>query len=247
MHWDFVAILLFLGILVPWLGRRRIQHLIETPSTSKLDRLALYASTIAFQWTAVGVILWRALARHVTLAQLGLETPRPALTFTVSTILCVLLFVNQIFSIKRLVCQPTDRAGILTHLALKIFPQNSGERLAFFALVGTVAICEELIYRGFVQFFFVNMTRSVLLGVLFSAAMFALAHFYQGRRGLASTFAVGLIFAGTRAWTDSLVPSVAAHFVTDLTVGFLAPIRLRREPSAVDRPNGRAVEITEKP
>lgn len=242
-----MAIVLFLGVIVPWLGRRRIRHLIEIPSTSKLDRLTLYASTIAFQWIAVGVILWRALAHRVSPAQLGIGAPRPALTFTISTVLCAVVFVNQILSTKRLASQPAERTGILTHLALKVFPQDSVERLGFFALVVTVAICEELIYRGFVQLVFFNETRSVLLGILFSAALFALAHFYQGPRGLASTFAVGLIFAGARAWTDSLVPSVAAHFVTDLSVGFLAPIRLRREPAAPDRPSDRAVEFSEKP
>jgi uncharacterized protein len=228
MHWDFAIILLFLGLIVPWLGRRRIQHLIEIPATSKLDRLTLYASTIAFQWLAVGVILWRSVEHNITRIQLGVGIPGPALTITISVILSAVLFANQILSIKRLASQPRKSSGILAHLVLKVFPQDSGERLAFFALVVTVAICEELIYRGFVQFLFQDMAGSVLVGVLLSAIMFALAHFYQGRRGLASTFAVGLIFAGARAWTNSLLPSVTAHFVTDVTVGFLAPIRLRR-------------------
>jgi len=68
---------------------------------------------------------------------------------------------------------------------------------------------------------------AVAAGAIGSAVCFALAHLYQGRRGLASTFAVGLLFSIVRAWTGSLLAPVVAHFVADLTVGLLAPSRLR--------------------
>lgn len=227
MHWDFAIILVVLGVLVPWLGRRRVRYLIDLPSTSQLDRLALYASTMAFQWTTAAIIVWRARAHRVSLKQLGLAIPHSTLTVTTAILLCTLFFANQIISLKRAGSRPMERTGILRHLATKVFPQSWVERLAFFALVATVAICEELIYRGFIQGLLQNWTGLVLLGIILSAVFFGLAHFYQGLQGLASTFIVGLVFAAVRSWTGSLIPSVAAHFVTDLTVGILAPIRLR--------------------
>ena len=111
---------------------------------------------------------------------------------------------------------------------MKLFPQDDVERLAFFALVTTVALCEELIYRGFVQRVFQDWSRgSVIVAVVGSAVFFALAHLYQGRRGLVSTLTIGLLFSTIRAWTGSLLPCVVAHFVADITVGMLAPGRLR--------------------
>jgi uncharacterized protein len=228
MHWDFALILLFLGIVVPLLGRRRVRQLMQIPSTTKMDRLSLYASTLAFQWIAAGVILWRASAHEIRTSQLGLAMPNPALLATVSVVLSALILLNQIMGLRRLVAQPDKIQGILPQLALQLFPQDDVERLAFFALVTTVALCEELIYRGFVQRVFQDWSRgSVIVAVVGSAAFFALAHLYQGRRGLISTLTIGLLFSTIRAWTGSLLPCVVAHFVADMTVGMLAPGRLR--------------------
>jgi membrane protease YdiL (CAAX protease family) len=85
-------------------------------------------------------------------------------------------------------------------------------------------MCEELVYRGFVQCVFEDWSKgSVTVGVLGSAVYFSIAHLYQGRPGLASTLLAGLVFAAARAWTGSLLPPIAAHFVADITVGLLAP------------------------
>jgi membrane protease YdiL (CAAX protease family) len=224
MHWDFAVILLALGIAVPLLGRRRVGQLMRTPSTTKMDRLSLYATTLAFQWIAAGVILWRAAAHEIRAAQLGLAIGNPILTVTITIVLTALVLLNQLISLRRLVSNPAEAQGLLPQLALKLFPQDDVERLAFFALVVTVAICEELVYRGFVQCVFQDWSKgSVTVGVLGSAIYFSIAHLYQGRRGLASTLVAGLIFAVARAWTGSLLPPIAAHFVADITVGILAP------------------------
>jgi len=235
MHWDFALILSFFGTAVPLLGRRRIRQLMRMPETTKRDRLTLYASTVAFQWFAVTVILWRANARHIPLARLGLAIPGPALTVIVSIVLASLVLANQLFSLRRLATHPAEARGVLPQLALKIFPQDFVERLAFFAVVVTVAVCEELIYRGFVQRVFEDWSDGLIVaGILGSAAMFALAHLYQGPRGLITTFVVGLLFAAIRAWTGSLLAPLVAHFIADITAGMLAPSRLRSALASAD-------------
>lgn len=227
MHWDFALILIVLGVAVPLLGRRRIRHLIEVPDTTKIDRLVLYASTLAFQWLAVGIILWRTNAYGIRPPRLGLIFPQPILSITIAVVVSVLLFINQIFSLRRIASKPAELKGALMHVALKLFPRDKVERLAFFALVVTVAVCEEIIYRGFAQRVFEDWSHSALLGILASAILFSLAHLYQGRRGLVSTLTIGLLFSGIRAWTGSIVPTIVAHFVTDLSVGYLARSRIR--------------------
>ncbi len=228
MHWDFALILLFLGIAVPLLGRRRVRQLMQMPSTTKMDRLSLYASTLAFQWIAAGVILWRTNAHGIGASQLGLAIPKPALTVSTTIVLAAVILLNQILGLHRLLTHPEKVQGILPQLALKLFPQDDVERLAFFALVTTVALCEELIYRGFVQRVFQDWSRgSEVAAVVGSSVFFALAHLYQGRRGLVSTLTIGLLFSTIRAWTGSLLPCIVAHFVADIIVGMLAPGRLR--------------------
>ena len=121
MHWDFALILLFLGIALPLLGRRRVRQLMQSPSTTKLDRLSLYASTLAFQWIAAGVILWRAAAHGLRAAQLGLTIGNPPLTITVAIALAVLVLTNQLISLRRLAARPAEAEGLLPQLALNYF------------------------------------------------------------------------------------------------------------------------------
>jgi membrane protease YdiL (CAAX protease family) len=228
MPWDFAFILIFLAVAVPWLGKRRIRQLFAMPETTKVDRLSLYASTIAFQWLAASLILWRTSVHGIRGAQLGLSVPSPGVTIAAAIVLATLILLNQIFSLRRMAASPAEIKGILPQLALKVFPQDHIERLAFFALVATVAVCEEIIYRGFVQFAFESWSGGVsTVGILGSAAIFALAHLYQGRRGLVSTALIGLLFSAIRAWTGSLIAPMIAHFVADLAAGFLAPGKLR--------------------
>jgi membrane protease YdiL (CAAX protease family) len=242
MHWDFALILSFLGVAVPWLGRRRIRQLMAAPQTTRVDRLALYSSTIAFQWCAAGVILWRVNAHGITVTQLGVAIPNIALVASVSIGLGALVLVNQIFGLRRLASQPAKNRGAIPELALKIFPQDNDERLVFFALVTTVAVCEEFIYRGFVQRVFEDWSRGyALVGILGSAVMFGLAHLYQGRRGLISTFTIGVAFSAVRLGTGSLVPPFIAHFVADLIAGFLAPRAVRRSLESANKMDSTSV------
>jgi uncharacterized protein len=227
MHWDFALILIFFATAVPWLGRRRVRKLLDASGTDRKQRLSLYASTIVFQWLATGIILWRTAARGIAPAYLGLAIPKPGLVLIVATLLSALVFANQILSLRLLAKHPEAPEGILPHLARKVFPQDATERLAFSALVLTVAFCEEVVYRGFAQYLFsIWPVAALAIGVIGSAALFSVAHLYQGRRGLASTFVVGLIFSAIRLGTGSLVPAMVAHFVADETAGFLAPGRL---------------------
>ena len=227
MPWDFALILVLLGVVVPWRGAVRVRRLLRQPQLSTADRLALYASTIAFQWFATGIVLWRSIARGISLSQLALAIPKPELTLILAVAVSALVVTNQIVAIRRLSKMPPDRHGILGEMARKVMPQNMVESLAFVALVTTVALCEEFIYRGFVQAIFENAAGSAVAGIVASAIFFSTAHLYQGKRGLATTLFVGLIFAGIRVWTGSLIPTMAAHFAADLCAGLIGAKWLR--------------------
>lgn len=226
MHWDFFLILVFLGVVVPWMGRRRMRQLIKVPSTTRLERLSLYTSTIAFQWLAVAVIIWRTASYAIRPNELGLAIPRPELTWAVSVLLSILILANQIVSLRRLTSHPEEMRGLIPHLALKVFPQDNVERLVFLALASTVATCEEFIYRGFVQYL-LERQAGLLAGIIGSAAFFGLAHLYQDKRGVGSTVVIGALFSVSRSWTESLVPSIIAHFLADFVVGLFAPACVR--------------------
>jgi len=246
MHWDFALILIFFAVAVPWLGRRRVLRLLQSPDFSSVDRLQLYASTVAFQWVAAGLIFWRIRAHGLPLASLGAVVPKPALSITVAVVFSLALLVNQLFGLRHLSKHPGDSRSLLTRLAAKIFPRSPAERLAFFAVVLTVALCEEWIYRGFVQRVFQDTGKgAVAAGIVVSAALFGFAHLYQGRRGVISTSCLGLVFSIIRAWTGSLLPGMAAHFVADFSVGLLAPARIDAVAETVPTSVGGSAAPTE--
>jgi membrane protease YdiL (CAAX protease family) len=114
------------------------------------------------------------------------------------------------FSLRQLSQLPLEKRGQLYQIAAKLMPQELTEALVFVALVGTVSLCEELVYRGFVFAVFQRVSGSAAVAIVGSAVLFALGHIYQGRRGTASTFALGLLLAGARSWSGSLLPAVMA-------------------------------------
>jgi uncharacterized protein len=235
-HWDFALIFIFFATAIPLLGQRRIRRLLAQPSTTKAIRLRLYSTTIVFQWLATALIYWRVRARGISAAQVGISIPNAVFVAAVSVALCILIFGNQYYSLHRMSQHPEEVRGSITDLASRIFPQDSSERIVFVFVVVTVAICEEFIYRGFMQQVFHDWSGgSVVAAVLGSSLMFAIAHLYQGRRGIFATLVAGLLFSSVRAWTGSLLPAVLGHFIADITAGFMAPSALKKAANPVDQ------------
>ena len=230
MPWDYIAILVALAIIVPWRSSARVQALLDSEGPAPGERAALYVSTMIFQWGISAIILWRALAHGLTLTQLGLDVPNLKRALLIAIVLSVLLILNQVFGVKRIAGMPPEKRGLIARLAEKLLPRSRGEIIVGVVLVGTVGICEEFIYRGFIETIFQHAFASVLAGAVISAAFFAVAHVYQGRRGLVTTFIVGLIFSGARIWTHSLMPSMIVHFFVDLSAAIAAAKMLLDAP-----------------
>ncbi len=105
MPWDFALILLVMAVVVPWRGTLRIKQLLARPRLETADRLALYASTIAFQWLAVALVAWRCYARGLGAQDLGVALPDPPLAAATALALSLLLAASQLYSLRRLARQ----------------------------------------------------------------------------------------------------------------------------------------------
>lgn len=238
MPWDYIAILVALAIVVPWRSSVRIQTLLDSETLLPGERVALYISTIIFQWGISAIILWRALAHGLTSTQLGLDVPNLKRALLIAIVLSSVLITNQVFGVKRLAGMPPTNRGLIARLAGRLLPRTRSEMIVGVALVGTVGVCEEFIYRGFIQTIFQNALASVIAGSVISAVFFAVAHIYQGRRGLVTTFIVGLIFSGVRLWTNSLMPSMIVHFFVDLSAAIAAAKMLLDVPASSEPVGG---------
>ena len=224
--WDFVLILLFLGTFVPWRGAARMKRLMSKPELSSSDRLSLYRSTIFFQWLIVAFVAWRTIVRDVSREELGLTLGDPWRILWTAIALTGILCANQVVGLRNTAALPADKRGAVFAVTEKIMPRGATETWFFSALAITAGISEEFLYRGFVYMAFYRMMvnygpPATTAGTL-SSAWFALAHLYQGRRGIITTFVVSIILVSLRIWTGSLVPVIAAHFGIDLVAGIYA-------------------------
>ena len=215
---------------MPWRGAVRIKRLIsqELPPGA---RLSLYVSTISYQWLIVAMVAWRAFSRKLSIGELGLAGGDPWRTAWVALVLTVPLCASQFASLRMMARVPEARRGFLYRFTRKIMPRTSGETVVFAALACTAGLSEEFLYRGFVfavfMRIFVNPTSSMRAAAVLSSAWFAFGHWYQGKRGIITTFIVGMLFAAARIWSGSLLPSTIAHVGIDLIAGLCASRSLR--------------------
>lgn len=232
LPWDFVLILLLLAVVIPWRGNARVKRILSAPDTTGSDRLALYRSTILFQWLLLLIVVWRCAARAVSPGELGFSSGDPWKIAWVSVALTSLLCLNQLAGLRKLGRMAPEKRGSVFAISERIMPRTPRETWVFAALACTAGISEEFLYRGFVFMAFVRMIVNYgppnAVAAVLSSGWFSLAHWYQGGRGMFTTFVVGIIFVTVRIWTGSLLPAIAAHIGIDLLAGLFISRFIRR-------------------
>ena len=105
-----------------------------------------------------------------------------------------------------------------------MLPHGALELVLWIALSVTAGICEEAIFRGYLQPQFMALTRNVLGGILLSAAVFGAAHAYQGYKMVILIAFYGAMFGGLAYWRGSVRPGMIAHVWQDSLNGVLAAV-----------------------
>lgn len=234
MPWDIWLIFLVLAVILPWRGRARMKKLLAMPSVSSMERLVLYASTIAFQWGAVAVVGWRSWVHGYTAALLGLLLHDRGRLAVAAIVGAAAIGTLQWLNLRRVGRVPIESRGPLQGIAERILPQSAVELPPYLALAITAGFCEEFLYRGFAMAVFTRVGFQTWLVVLISSVLFGLAHSYQGRGGMIMTLIVGLVLGASRIAFDSLVPAIIWHSAVDVVAGVAGPRYLK--PAAAQPP-----------
>jgi membrane protease YdiL (CAAX protease family) len=103
-----------------------------------------------------------------------------------------------------------------------ILPHGGAEITIWIALSITAGICEETVFRGYLQRQFMAFTKSVPAGILLSAAAFGAAHAYQGFRMVILIALYGAMFGILAHWRGSVRPGMIAHAWQDSLDGVLS-------------------------
>src|SRR5436305_54136 len=101
-----------------------------------------------------------------------------------------------------------------------LLPRTVPDKLLWLLVAATAGVCEELVYRGYLQRQLWSWTGTVVVAVALQAAIFGAAHFYQGAKSALIAGVYGLILGLVAAWRRSLLPGAIAHAWVDMVGGF---------------------------
>ena len=211
--WHTFVVLGAIGAMVFW-GRLRADQM---RAAANPDRVALYEHTILFEWLTLGLVLvgvwlggsslrsvlgnrWRSVRDFLRDAGIGL-------LFLVATIA-----VTSILG---------GHGGAGDKAVQFLLPRGGVEIALWIVLSITAGVCEEAVYRGYLQTQFMALTKNAPAGIVISAMVFGLAHSYQGF-ARASLIGVTGAMAGILAyWRRSLRPGMIAHSLQDVLGAFV--------------------------
>lgn len=114
-------------------------------------------------------------------------------------------------------------AGMWRNAAVvALLPHGGPERAVWVLVAVTVGVCEEVVYRGYLQTQLAAFTGRAGLAVVLQAALFGMAHGEQGLAVVVRFTLYGVVFGALARWRRSLLPGIAAHIGIDLASGLLA-------------------------
>jgi len=100
-------------------------------------------------------------------------------------------------------------------------PTGFTEVFLWILLSVSAGLCEEFVYRGYLQRQFQAATGSVAAGVILQGLVFGLGHTYQGWGQVTVITALGILYCALVAWRRDLRASMIAHAWGDIYEGYL--------------------------
>jgi membrane protease YdiL (CAAX protease family) len=100
-----------------------------------------------------------------------------------------------------------------------LVPHGPIEVLLWVPLSISAGICEEFVFRGYLQRQLGALTRNPVAGLLLSAIVFGVAHGYQGVSSVVVITVYGVLFGLLARLSRSLVPGIIVHAWQDLASG----------------------------
>ncbi len=186
-------------------------------SAVTLDRIALYERIILSEWLTLALVLMGVWLNGSSLATVVGDRWRSARQFLRSAGIGLLFLVVSIAATSVL-----GAHGGAGSKATQFLLPHGGVEIGLWIVVSiTAGICEEAIYRGYLQKQFMALTKSVPVGIVLSALAFGLAHSYQGFARASLISLMGAMAGILAYWCRSVRPGMIAHALQDLLGAFV--------------------------
>jgi membrane protease YdiL (CAAX protease family) len=100
-------------------------------------------------------------------------------------------------------------------------PPHGGTEIALWFVVSiSASVCEETVFRGYLQQQISGWTGNEFIGLFSLAAIFDLCHAYQGWKKTVLIFVWGCVFGAFVWWRKGLGSNMIAHAVSDSLAAF---------------------------
>jgi hypothetical protein len=100
-----------------------------------------------------------------------------------------------------------------------LLPRRGLEILLWIAVSISAGICEELVFRGYLQRQFEAFTHSRWIALMLQGALFGISHGYQGVEACMKIAVFGALFGLVAIYRGSLRPGMMAHAWGDILSG----------------------------
>jgi membrane protease YdiL (CAAX protease family) len=213
VHTVFLLIVLAAVCALGYVSVHR-QAVVQNP-----NRLLFYLPTMAWEWLVVGYIYW-GLRRHgKSFQNIAGKSWKSASEFFLDIGIAFAFWIGAII-ILSIVSRLVHATG-MAEAARLLAPQDWLESIVWVGLAVTAGICEETIFRGYLQRQFVAWTGSAAVGVVLSAALFGLGHVYQGAKATIVIGVYGLMFGILAEVRQNLRPGIITHAWHDAITGLI--------------------------
>lgn len=206
--WHTTGFLAFLLVLI-------VTHPFRIGLLNVHSRLSYYSLTIIFELLLVGYVWLLGLRScHKTLGEIiGGRWTRwtdPFRDFGVAFVFWIvvacMLLVARIF---------LGHNAELTRVMRLLRPQTAKEMAAWVLMSVVAGVCEEILFRGYLQRQFRAWTGNTPMAVALQAVVFGAAHLFQGWKGAVTIAVYGGLFGILAIMRKSLRPGMIQHAMQD--------------------------------
>jgi membrane protease YdiL (CAAX protease family) len=201
-----------------WFPRLRVASGAGIPSA----RVRSYREVVGAEWSLAALTgaVW--LLYHRSFEELGFGSMWGAgsrIAIVATALLIVVLIGQRVAVLRNPAAQrrALDQQGSVE----PVLPRTADELRWFRGVALTAGVCEELMFRGFLLWYF-DAWFPVGVAAVATTVLFGLAHAYQGPRGVVLTGLVGALFVGLRLLSGSLWVPMLLHAFWDWNSGSLA-------------------------
>ena len=182
-------------------------------------KLDAYARILRWQWGITVVLLACWVLSRRSMASLGILVPQGTRFLLAALLVAAITFMlaNQVRAAQRSVELAAKVREVAAPLAF-VMPLTHAEMRRFTWVGITAGIVEELVFRGYLVWYFSSFVP-LWAAIIIPAVAFGIGHAYQGTAGMLKTGAVGL-FLGFLYWfSGSIWAPMFLHAANDVLQG----------------------------